>query len=56
MTPEKLLHELLGLGLNWKLAECEFDRESGVVRLRIGKTEHLWEAERLRLHQRILRK
>ena len=46
MTPEKLFHELLGLGLNWKVTECEFDRESGVVRLRIEETEHLWEVER----------
>ena len=46
MTPEKLFHELLGLGLNWKVTECEFDRESGVVRLRIEETEHLWKVER----------
>ena len=30
MTPEKLFHELLGLGMNWAVKECEFDRESGV--------------------------
>lgn len=46
MTPEKLFHELLGLGLNWKVEECEFKREEGVVYLRIGETEHLWESER----------
>ncbi len=48
MTPEKLFHELLGLGLNWKVTECEFDRESGVVQLRIEETEHLWKVERSR--------
>jgi transposase len=46
MTPEKLFHELLGLGLNWKVEECEFRREDGVVSLRICETEHLWESER----------
>ena len=46
MTPEKLFHELLGLGLNWKVEECEFKREEGVVYLRIRETEHLWESER----------
>jgi transposase len=46
MTPEKLFHELLGLGLNWRVEECEFDREQGVVRLKIAETEHLWEVER----------
>jgi hypothetical protein len=37
---------VLGLGLNWKVTECEFDRESGVVRLRIEENEHLWKVER----------
>jgi transposase len=46
MTPEKLFHELLGLGMNWVVKECDFDRESGVVRLRIEETSHLWEVER----------
>jgi len=46
MTPEKLFHELLGLGLNWKVEECEFDRGEGIVRLKIAETEHLWEVER----------
>ena len=35
MTPEKFFHELLGLGLNWKVDECEFKREEGVVLLAI---------------------
>ena len=48
MTPEKLFHELLGLGLNWRVQECEFKREKGVVLLVICETEHLWESERLR--------
>ncbi len=46
MTPEKLFHELLGLGLNREVKECEYDRERGVVRLRVAETEHLWESER----------
>jgi hypothetical protein len=31
MTPEKLFHELLGLGLNWEVTESRFERESGAV-------------------------
>jgi transposase len=46
MTPEKLFHELLGLGLDWEVTECEFDHREGVVRLHVVETEHLWEVER----------
>lgn len=34
-TPEKLFHTLLGLGDEWEIAELEFDRDMGEVRLRI---------------------
>jgi transposase len=46
MTPEKLFHELLGLGMNWEVVECEYDRVEGVVRLAIRETEQLWRVER----------
>lgn len=46
MTPEKLFHELLGLGLNWEVVESRFDRESGTVLLEIRETERLWESVR----------
>jgi len=46
MTPEKLFHELLGLGMNWEVKECEFERKAGVVRLRIEESDHLWQEER----------
>lgn len=46
MTPEKLFHELLGLGLNWEVTECEYERESGVVRLQIRETAEFWKQER----------
>jgi transposase len=46
MTPEKLFHELLGLGLNWEVVESRFDRESGTVVLRIQETPRLWESVR----------
>jgi transposase len=42
MTPEKLFHELLGLGLNWEVIESRFDRESGTVYLEIRETARLW--------------
>src|SRR5712692_5788324 len=46
MTPEKLFHELLGLGLNWEVVESCFHHESGTVRLEIGETARLWESVR----------
>jgi transposase len=46
MTPEKLFHELLGLGMNWEVTECVYDRDAGVVRLRVRETPQLWQSER----------
>src|SRR5690242_1551018 len=46
MTPEKLFHELLGLGMKWEVKECEYDQKEGVVRLVIGETAEFWKAER----------
>src|SRR6478672_3450706 len=46
MTPEKLFHELLGLGLNWQVVESRFERETGTVVLQIQETERLWEGQR----------
>jgi len=43
MTPEKLFHELLGLGLNWEVVESRFERESGTVFLEIRETPKLWD-------------
>src|ERR1017187_37369 len=38
MTPEKLFHELLGLGLNWEVKESRFEPASGTVFLEICET------------------
>ena len=46
MTPEKLFHELLGLGLNWEVIDSHFDREKGTVILGLKETERLWDAQR----------
>ncbi len=46
MTPEKMFHELLGLGLNWEVVESRFERESGTVFLDIRETAKLWETTR----------
>jgi transposase len=46
MTPEKMFHELLGLGLNWEVVESRFERESGTVFLEIRETAKLWETVR----------
>jgi transposase len=46
MTPEKLFHELLGLGLNWEVSESRFERESGTVFLEMRETAQLWETAR----------
>lgn len=44
MTPEKLFHELLGLGLNWEVTEARFDHKSQIVHLEIRETPRLWES------------
>jgi transposase len=46
MTPEKLFHELLGLGLNWEVTESRFEREDGTVFLEIREKPALWESAR----------
>jgi len=46
MTPEKLFHGLLGLGLDWEVIESRFERESGTVFLEIRETPKLWESLR----------
>jgi transposase len=35
MTPEKLFHQMLGLGSDWEVATCSFEKEEGVVALEI---------------------
>lgn len=46
MTPEKLFHDLLGLGLNWEVKESRFDAASGTVFLEICETPKLWDLVR----------
>ena len=46
MTPEKLFHELLGLGLNWEVKESRFEAASGTVFLEICETPKLWDLVR----------
>lgn len=46
MTPEKLFHELLGLGLKWEVSESRIEHESGTVFLEIHETPRLWESAR----------
>ena len=46
MTPEKLFHQPLGLGMNWEVTECIYDRDAGVVRLRVRETPRLRQSER----------
>lgn len=46
MTPERLFHELLGLGLNWEVVESRFDQKSGTVLLEIRETTRLWKSVR----------
>lgn len=46
MTPEKMFHELLGLGMNWEVVESRFDKPSGVVFLEVKEKAALWESLR----------
>ena len=38
-----MFHELLGLGEDWEVYECSFDKISGVISLRIRELPGLWE-------------
>jgi len=46
MTPEKVFHELLGMGLNWEVIESGFERGSGTVFCEIRATPRLWASGR----------
>src|SRR5262249_29197011 len=46
MTPERMFHDLLGLGLNWEVSDSNFHKESGTVFLEIKETARLWETVR----------
>lgn len=50
MTPEKMFHELLGLGMNWEVLESRFDKASGTVFLDIAEKPPLWETLRCPTH------
>ena len=43
MRTEDMFHELLGLGRDWEVYECSFDKTSGVISLRIRELPGLWE-------------
>lgn len=45
MTPEKLFHELLGLGDQWKVTRCEFDAQASEVGIWVEEAEHFWRVE-----------
>lgn len=53
MTPEKLFHELLGLGQQWRVIRCEFSAEDGLVRLWIEETPALWNYESIEARQAV---
>jgi len=46
MTPEKLFHELLGLGLSWEVSDSRFDRETFCVVLEVREAQQLWDNQR----------
>ena len=42
MTPEKLFHQMLGLGNEWQVSECRFEENDGVF-LEIKEATGLWQ-------------
>lgn len=46
MTPEKLFHELLGLGECWMVERARFDEVTNVLELHVRETPRLWDVER----------
>lgn len=53
MTPEKLFHQLLGLGDEWRVSRCEFEAEQGEVNLWVEELPHFWVVESARQKQRV---
>jgi transposase len=51
VTPEILFHQLLNLGDEWYVRQCEFDAASGEVNLLIEETPRLWSGESTRSKQ-----
>jgi transposase len=45
MTPEKLFHQMLGLGNEWQVTDCRFDESNGVF-LEIKESPGLWQKVR----------
>jgi transposase len=47
MTPEQLFHSLLGLGTQWRVLRCEYDKTeaTGTVRIWVEETPNLWSQE-----------
>ena len=46
MTPERMFHDLLGLGLAWEVEECRHDGKFGSILILVKETDRLWEQER----------
>src|SRR5215207_10053341 len=46
MSPERMFHDVLGLGFNWEVVESRFEQGSGTVFLEIRETKRLWESVR----------
>lgn len=46
MTPEKLFHQMLGLGSDWEVTSCSFEQEEGVVALEIRESPTIFKVLR----------
>src|SRR5688572_2794090 len=42
MTPEKVFHQMLGLGNEWEVASCQFESANDLVTLQIRETPGFW--------------
>ena len=46
MTPESMFHQMLGLGKDWDVTNCQFDSKTHLVTLHIRETEQFWKSFR----------
>lgn len=46
MKAEDIFHDMLGLGLNWEVTECEYNGKYGSISIHVKETVRLWESER----------
>ena len=51
--PRRTLHNLLGLGTQWRVKRCEFEALEGIVRLWVEETPYLWNGKSITAKEQV---